>query len=69
MIIGVLFSGIIAGVLGTVGALALGLPLWIAIMLYPIIGTLGSIGFISVSLPRDTSAPAEASVEFAATLR
>ena len=69
MVIGVILSGIMAGVLGTVGALTMGLPLWGAILLYPIVGTIGSISFISVSMRRGEEENAQRSNGFATEIR
>lgn len=69
MVIGVILSGILAGVLGTVGALTMGLPLWIAILLYPIVGTIGAISFISVSIRRDEEESGQQSNRFATEIR
>lgn len=69
MVIGVILSGILAGAFGTLGALTMGLPLWIAILLYPIVGTIGSISFISVSIRRDEEESVQQSNRFVAEIR
>lgn len=53
MVIGILFSGIIVGLIATISTLAMGLPVWAAVLLYPISGIIGSIGFISVVISRE----------------
>jgi predicted lipid-binding transport protein (Tim44 family) len=52
MVIGVLFSGILAGLMATTGALFFGMPLWFALLLYPIIGVVGALAFIGFALTR-----------------
>ncbi|WP_211215441.1 hypothetical protein [Pseudorhodobacter ferrugineus] len=49
---GIMFSGIFTGLVVSIGALSFGLPLWVAVMLYPILGTMGAIGFIGFVLSR-----------------
>jgi hypothetical protein len=69
MVIGVLFTGILAGLLGTIGALTLGAPLWLAALLYPLVGTIGSVGFISFVLPRKKFSSIESGAQFVISLR
>lgn len=65
MVIGVVFSGIFTGLAMTIGALALGLPLWLAILLYPVVGTFGAIGFIGLALGREKTGTSKVSPSFA----
>lgn len=46
MVIGVLLSGIVSGLAMTLGALMMGLPLWLAVLLYPVVGAFGAVAFI-----------------------
>lgn len=48
MAIGVVISGIITGLFAVIGALTAGLPIWAAALLYPLMGTLGAVAFITV---------------------
>lgn len=68
MVIGIVFSGIVAGLVAAIGALSMGLPLWFAIMMYPIIGTLGAIGYISVAMSREKFSDHVVQAEFATEL-
>lgn len=52
MVIGVVFSGVLAGFAGVVWALAAGLPLLLALTMYPIVGVVGALACISVILHR-----------------
>jgi|GEM_PF-2390267 len=50
MVIGVVVSGIIAGLVATIGSFSVGFPLWAALILYPVVGTLGAVAFIAYAL-------------------
>lgn len=65
MVMGVLFSGIFTGLVAAVGALTFGFPIWLAVVLYPIIGTFGAVGFISLALRRAKESRRDAAQEFA----
>jgi predicted branched-subunit amino acid permease len=69
MVIGILFSGILTGLLATIAALSFGMPLWVAIIVYPIVGTAGAVGFIGMTLAREKSDEAEVSTKFATDYR
>lgn len=66
MVIGIFLSGILAGLLGTIGGLTFGLPLWAALLLYPVFGTLGAFGFISIALAKGEDIGQREMPEFAA---
>ena len=53
MVIGVLFFGIATGLVATIAALFTSLPIWLAILLYPVVGTCGAAGFIGFLLLRE----------------
>ena len=65
MVIGILFSGILAGLFATVGALSFGLPIWAAILLYPLAGTVGAMGFVALAMSRPIFLNSASSTEFA----
>jgi hypothetical protein len=65
MVIGVLLSGIIFGLFAALGTLMMGAPLWLAIILYPLIGSLGSMGFIGLAFLRSQPSGRGAVGEFA----
>ena len=69
MVIGVLVSGILMGILATFGALIFGLPLWAAVLLYPVCGAFGSVGFILFALLRGRSDETVGPVPFGTSLR
>ncbi len=46
-------SGILAGLIATIGSFSLGFPLWLALVMYPVMGTLGAVAFIAVALSRE----------------
>lgn len=52
MVIGVLFSGIVAGISGVAWALAAGFPLLVALAFYPAVGLVGSLVFLSLLFRR-----------------
>lgn len=52
MVMGIMFSGIFTGLVVSIGALTFGFPLWVAVLLYPVLGTFGAIGFIGFALNR-----------------
>lgn len=54
MVIGIVFAGILAGFLATVGALTAGLSIWVAALLYPFAGTLGALAMIAVVASRQS---------------
>jgi hypothetical protein len=43
MVIGFLLTGIVVGLVSAIGALVMGLPIWAAILLYPVGGALGGL--------------------------
>jgi len=53
MVIGVMVSGILAGLVATIGSFSIGFPLWVALILYPVMGTLGAVAFIAFALSRE----------------
>lgn len=53
MVIGVLFFGIVTGLAATIMALLSSLPIWLAILLYPAVGTCGAVTFIGLFLLRE----------------
>lgn len=65
MVIGILFSGILAGLFATIGALTLGFPIWAAILVYPLAGMLGAMGFVSLAMARPKFRSPEIAAEFA----
>lgn len=66
MVIGVMFSGIVTGLAATIGALVLGFPLWLAVGLYPVVGTLGALGYIGLAFSRWKTGRHDVSPRFAA---
>jgi len=50
MTVGLMFSGIIMGVLGVLWALSAGVPVVLALLLYPVAGSIGALGFLAVHL-------------------
>lgn len=50
MVIGILLSGVLTAVIGTILALFAGFPIWMAVLIYPVIGAIGSIGFAALAL-------------------
>jgi hypothetical protein len=52
MVIGVLLSGIVFGVFATLASLLMGAPLWVAILLYPMVGAFGAGAFIAAAMLR-----------------
>lgn len=46
MAIGVVLTGIVAGIFAVIGALTVGWPVWVAAVLYPAVGTIGALGFV-----------------------
>lgn len=69
MVMGVLFSGIFTGLAVSLGALSFGLPIWIAVLLYPVLGTAGAIGFIGFALNREKTVQHKASQALVAEYR
>lgn len=69
MVIGVLSSGIFTGLFATIATLSFGLPLWVAILLYPIVGTAGAVAFISMTVTRGKRRISKLSPEFVAEYR
>jgi hypothetical protein len=69
MVIGVLLSGIVFGLLGTVGTLVMGAPLWLAVVLYPMVGTFGALGFVGLAFLRMQSAGSDKLGDFAVDYR
>lgn len=69
MVIGVLLSGFLSGLFGTILALTAGFPLWVAILLYPMLGTLGAVGFITFAMTRSTDRVRADMPEFATEMR
>ncbi|MDN5787428.1 hypothetical protein [Pseudorhodobacter sp.] len=68
MVVGVMFSGFVAGLLGVVASLTAGAPIWIAVLLYPLLGTVGAIGFVAIALARQSTKQAPELLEFATEL-
>ncbi|QCO56116.1 hypothetical protein EOK75_10470 [Pseudorhodobacter turbinis] len=50
MIIGILFAGILLALGTMIAALVAGFPIWLALMLYPVVGTIGAMGFVALAL-------------------
>ncbi|WP_050527536.1 hypothetical protein [Pseudorhodobacter aquimaris] len=50
MVIGILFSGVLLAFGGMAGALFAGFPIWLALLMYPLAGTLGAMGFMALAL-------------------
>ncbi len=69
MVIGVLLSGVVFGLLATLGSLVMGAPLWLAIVLYPMVGTFGALGFIGMAFLRTQSAGSDELGDFAVDYR
>jgi hypothetical protein len=69
MVIGVMFSGIVAGMAATIGGLLFGLPVWLAVVLYPAAGALGAIAFIGLAFSRAATTNRSVSSGFAASYR
>lgn len=69
MVIGVLASGILAGLFGVIAALITGFPLWSAILLYPILGTVAACGFIAVAATRHEDTVRGEAREFSTEMR
>ena len=68
MVIGILFSGILAGLLATIGAITFGLPIWAAVLLYPAAGVCGAMGFVGLAMMRPVFRENPTTVEFATSL-
>lgn len=68
MVIGILLSGIMAGLIATIGALTLGFPIWAAILLYPLVGTFGAMGFVGLAMTRPRLRKTPAKAELATSL-
>lgn len=47
MVIGIVFAGILAGLLASLGTLTAGMSIWVALLLYPFAGTLGALAMIA----------------------
>ncbi|SEN32415.1 hypothetical protein SAMN05216227_101145 [Pseudorhodobacter antarcticus] len=69
MVIGILVSGIIAGLFATIGSLTFGLPIWAAVLLYPVAGSLGAVGFIVFAMARMSQKEPQPAVVFATQSR
>lgn len=69
MVIGVLLSGVIFGLFATLGTLVLGAPLWLAIVLYPLVGTFGAVGFIGMAFLRSQPSERDEVGDFAVDYR
>jgi len=69
MIIGVLLSGIFTGLAVTIGALSFGFPLWLAVALYPIVGTFGAVAFIGLMMSREKGTQHQRTAGFATEYR
>lgn len=52
MVIGVMFSGVLAGLSGVAWALAAGFPLLVALMCYPAVGAFGAVAILTLVLLR-----------------
>lgn len=52
MVIGIMLSGLFVGLAVTIGSLLVGFPLWLALLLYPVAGALGSMGFVGIAFGR-----------------
>ena len=56
MAIGMMFSGVVAGLLAVVGTLFAGHSLWLALALSPLVGVLAALGFLIVAIMRKRDA-------------
>ena len=52
MVIGSILSGFFTGLCAVIMGLTYGLPVWLVILLYPLIGSAGSLAFIARALTR-----------------
>lgn len=69
MVIGLLLTGIVTGLAASTVGLFFGSPLWLAILLYPVAGTCGVMGFVGFALTRKEIGEDTASTIFASEFR
>lgn len=52
MVIGSILSGFFTGLCAVIMGLTYGLPIWLVVLLYPVVGTAGSVAFVARAVSR-----------------